>query len=877
MAVKIKFAGWRRSGVFDFATTLDGGRMQGNLTLTLRNRADPTDTVPRTIAFEIMGPPDVRTLQPGAIRQLAPTADAIGVETTKCVHVEFAAPDLPWRYTPQLAANALLRPWIVLVVGTPGEVQLQQGGQVMIAPAALAAHDLNTSARWAHVHGEGSTAFARLLSPRELLADREYVAAIVPAFDGLGQPQWQLSSTAPPTVAGPKTLPCYFSWRFQTGPGGDFRTLAARLKPHAASPELGRAPLEYPRITPAAQLYVRGALAPIGGSDAALPAPVPTDLAQLIAPLTDPRGRPVVTVPAYGAAWTDPAAATWAVTANLDPRHRLTAGLGVNAGVVLQDTLAAAAGEQIGALEIAAQRIRHLTLGLHASGTLWRDRLPTDPAQRLLLYGPSLRRMMSDAGPLLGQIAGGGRPMPPALFSSAARRVLRPGTARARQAIAGARAPGAVLRAANTCPPPPPKVAAGLPHADALAKVSNRQSIDSFLRKALAEKALPHTAIVQLLRSFKRTGFPPSLVGAWDQLVTQMIAAMNQGLGLPHQALLTVLDPPGGKPLDSEGLAGALRTFDSRPDDASLLALGRLIPIQPPRRVCRPVDLTKLEKSVTSAIDPTGANPFVQQRVLASITGLSSQPLAPTEICPVLDFVSWRFLRDNAPDWLLPGGGTLEADSVVGLETNPKFVDGFLIGLNTQALAELRWRNFGVSSKCTPIRRFWGRIDLALDRAVDDIIGVETWAGTSDLGTSAHRPSGGGTDLVIVFKGDLFLRYPHTLIYLTAARIAGGAPDFTQDPAFTTQVFPSFQGKLGDDMVFFGFPLAPADAIKHWVVLEDTPSSYRFRNTTVGLPTPARIAAYDSATDGAGFADAAFEDPTRVLIDGSTLLAKVGP
>jgi hypothetical protein len=112
-------------------------------------------------------------------------------------------------------------------------------------------------------------------------------------------------------------------------------------------------------------------------------------------------------------------------------------------------------------------------------------------------------------------------------------------------------------------------------------------------------------------------------------------------------------------------------------------------------------------------------------------------------------------------------------------------------------------------------------------------------------------------------------------VYLTPARVVSGTSDFTQDPDLTTQVFPSFQGKLGDDMTFFGFPLAAADAKKHWIVLEDTPSSYRFRNTTQGLPPTVSATDYLNAADGATFADFAFEDPTRVIIDGSSLLSKV--
>ncbi len=64
-------------------------------------------------------------------------------------HVELAAPDLPWRYSPvPFAAGAAgVRPWLVLVVGLPGEVELLDGGRVRLTGAELfAQHPLTLAA-----------------------------------------------------------------------------------------------------------------------------------------------------------------------------------------------------------------------------------------------------------------------------------------------------------------------------------------------------------------------------------------------------------------------------------------------------------------------------------------------------------------------------------------------------------------------------------------------------------------------------------------------------------------------------------------------------------------------------------------------------------
>jgi hypothetical protein len=208
---------------------------------------------------------------------------------------------------------------------------------------------------------------------------------------------------------------------------------------------------------------------------------------------------------------------------------------------------------------------------------------------------------------------------------------------------------------------------------------------------------------------------------------------------------------------------------------------------------------------------------------------------------------------------------------VIALQGNPVFTDALLLGYNTQLLAELRWRNIRVATGCTPLRVFWDRANTADGARVDDIVGVAGWADPSDLGDASHRPGGAaGEDLVLVFRGRLFLRYPRALIYLVSA-VHGSAPDWEQDPpADAPRVLPTFQGRIGADVTFFGFEGFPAEDVEHhWVAVEEPPSGYRFYNPNVVTPP--------AGADGATFAQAAFADPVRVLIRGNVLVPGVGP
>lgn len=886
MAQTLTFYSWRRSTVFDQATSSTPnarGRLTGSITLTLTNTEDPNEApVSANQAFEIMGPGDLDGFQPGAVRAMMPPPEAVGAEPTLSVHVDLNAEELPWRYTPAKANGDVLPPWIVLVVGTPSEVVVKANNVGDLAASVLQAHPLEQSPRWAHVQDDGAHRVARLLSPRPLAGDTEYIAAIVPAYDASGAPRWSATTTG-----GLQDIPLYQSWTFTTG-DGDFATIAERLRP-ASSQGFGAAPLTYPPTNDA--LTIRGALTAIGSSDAALPTQVATDLDSLRTPGADANGRPIVGLPVYGAPWNDdPRTTAWGGPLNDDPRHRGAAGIGLWAGIVLQDDIADAATEQLGALEIAAQRIRHLALGVEATRRLWANRLPSDPAHRLQLFGPALRRVVTPSGSVHDRITAEGRPLPAGFFSTAARRMLRAGPARSALAKPNALSPSALLQAANTCAPLPERAPTGLPHTDLRLK-----DLDDWLGAGVRSQRVNREGLLGLMNRYpmpdERPGRdlpdlpgrrPPrrpnpialALQHGFDQVRNQVAA----GDGLPVFALLQLLDPlppPGGA---APSLMERVRRFDTTPDEASILELAHDLLTKPPDRSCSPVDLAQLDKHLVSALDPTVEQPFAASRVLGTFSGLQGPPLAPPEVCLDLDVPAWRFLRDHGPDWLLPGGGAIGLESVIAVETNPVFVDGFLTGLNQQVLAELRFRNYALSSRCTPARVFWGRINATIGTGVDDIAPIESWP-DSALGADDHRPAdAAGNDLVLVFRTELFHRYPKTLLYVTPAPTQqDGSPDWSVDPDLTSSLFPTFQGTLAGDVAFFGFDLDAEAAAGYWVVLEQPPAGYRFRSVVNDAWPSSRKTAFANATSGGAYATAAFDDPTRVMIRGDALVPQMTP
>lgn len=878
------FHGWQRSGLFGLAKgPAVAGRLQAALPVTLVDVDDASRTSPPGGApFELLGPGDVRGLLPGAIVKRVPAPGTSDAVETKAAHIEFAATDLPWRYSPELAATTEgLRPWLVLVVGTPDEIVVRQDGTVELLSGVLAEHDLKESRLWAHVHDIPGAPVARILSPRDCDPDTNYIAALVPAFVLSGDDPAPTLSDAWGKSTASVVLPCYDHWSFRTGDAGDFASIAARLAPVSAA-EIGEtfgvASVRYEWRDPVLQA-ARAALAvPTGAAlertdSNANAQPLDNDLATETLALTASartfQGRWVLTAPMYEEPWTPPdvlqAVPTgWRRELRADIRRRGAAGLGAWCGIEWQRKISDAAAAQAGALAAAAQRIRHLTLGLGATRSLWTRRFPADPIARLALMGPLLARLpASGGGTVLDQIDRRTPMFVRELFSSAMRRIARTGTARAAWARAGAATLPALLVAANRCPPAQPRD-------KLLDQLQRGYASDEDLRRAW-QRVLDDAA--------KRAGDD----NTWRQLLAGW---MNPGGALPPPdvllALLGALDPGGGRPPNLDALRNPPRDIGAGqgPRDPNLDALVSQLLGRDQRESddppCNPLDLVGLSKRISDAVDPMVDRPIAVERVLSTIGGLREPVLAPPDLQPELDLPLWKFVSDYAPDWMLPGVGLLPSDRVVAVKTNPVFVESFLVGANHQTLGELRWRNIPIMAGWSPLRRFWQHpVQPAPAGPPVDIAPVSDWPQTQPLGDPSHRAgtSGAGESLVVVFRTELFRRYPTTAVYLVSALSVGAAADWSkvpspEDPDWTP-IHPVFTGKIGTDVFFFGFPVAPAAAADHWLVLEEPPPGYRFYTQAPPVDDCELRKTYadaKNANDGAAYAADTFATPVRVFL-----------
>jgi hypothetical protein len=163
----------------------------------------------------------------------------------------------------------------------------------------------------------------------------------------------------------------------------------------------------------------------------------------------------------------------------------------------------------------------------------------------------------------------------------------------------------------------------------------------------------------------------------------------------------------------------------------------------------------------------------------------------------------YEALRDLSQDFFFPGLERVPANTVTLLETNPPFVESFLVGLNAEMGRELLWRNYPTDQRGTYFRQFW---DTAVGDDQPDIEKIKKW-GDRTLGGNLHV----GEKLVLLLRGELLRRYPNAVIYAVAAVRRDGQLDLSPEPGDERQ--PLFRGTLKPDVTFLGFDLTDKEAI----------------------------------------------------------------
>jgi hypothetical protein len=199
-------------------------------------------------------------------------------------------------------------------------------------------------------------------------------------------------------------------------------------------------------------------------------------------------------------------------------------------------------------------------------------------------------------------------------------------------------------------------------------------------------------------------------------------------------------------------------------------------------------------------------------------TGIDTIMVAPTFPQPM-----YEALRDLSQALMLPGLDAIAPDSVLGLETNRRFVEAYLVGLNVEMGRELLWRGFPTDQRGTYFTNFWG--------GGPDITALHLW-GERPLGDVPSLPP--REKFVMLLRSSLLRRYPNAVIYLTPAVVTHGV----RAPSVATQdeKLPIFAGSMQPDITFMGFDVTADDVASsssghgsgYYLVIQQHPTEPRF-------------------------------------------------
>lgn len=591
---------------------------------------------------------------------------------------------------------------------------------------------------------------------------------------------------------------------------------------------------------------------------------------------TDP--DPLITPPIYGRwhALTDrllfeadgsdaPQSQNWVHELNLDPRWRVPAGFGTQVVQDRQEKLMDDAWEQVGDILEANARIRRAKLA-QAASYVWHDRdlgpmaSALGPGRTLVMTAPVHRRILREGMTLHHSVALSR--VPRAALSPTLRRIARPRDHVARRLeLDRAGGPPALIEkinAGDVSAAPPREPSTTLPTVDAVADELG----PSILPDALADLLRRHPwlallslvlilllALVLLLAGFASlAGF----IGGLGAVVAGYLELARRRLKVAD-----ALRPEGHSPARIDALpgypdfsleplgAGDTPTTGGGPDSpvavrfkTALKDVHRLLHTSAtlgalPERA--PLKLNMIANATLAALDPKRTVPAyvlsgidIPLRLAEQFTETFREAMA----YPEFDMPMYKPLLDLSSEHFLPNIDKIKPNTITLLETNQRFIEAYMVGLNHEFARELLWREFPTDQRGSYFRQFWdvsGVIDREglsreeLREKLKDIPPLHRWSKFSKLGNHDYReqPGENEEEVVLVIRGELLKKYPNAVIYAHKAkwRTKDGEidptrerlPDTDGDPADVIKT-PLYEARVDPDIFFLGFDLTAKEA-----------------------------------------------------------------
>jgi hypothetical protein len=610
---------------------------------------------------------------------------------------------------------------------------------------------------------------------------------------------------------------------------------------------------------------------------------------------------PVITSPLYGR-WPAlvnrvlrapdgamlPNSQNWIHRLNLDPRFRVAAGFGTEVVQANDQRYMEAAWQQIGDVLAANDRLRLAQLAQAASLSLYGRHIVSLPQDRqFVLTAPAHPRVMGSPTTVAAQVRAS--VLPTAVTSGVFRRITRQGTALMNRLALPATAPAQIVTRINAGElwPAPPKVAPGgaigIKDADNAIQPSGEPSwLENLLEKYPWLRFLPLIILIliaviafvflgPLLAAAILAVAAPVLVALYSRLSKWGQAAQAEGSIREEQETPASVDKlsivsnfiitrPGTSFTPQKSGSDSVEAVNFK---TGLRDVYRFTAVKFPEPVKNTLDLVALTSTTVQAIDPVVTIPRRLKQIVylpAWLLDNFVEQFTPVMAYPVIDTPMYKPLSDISSELFLPNINLIPHNSMTLLESNQRFIEAYMVGLNHEMARELLWNEYPTDQRGSYFRQFWD-VSLMLPPGATqtdkekfrDIPELHKWSKFSELGTHDYREQNGAKALlVLVIRGELLKRYPTTVIYAQKAKWQPDGPggvDTSKDrvlvdidpaeedtPPSSKIRLPLFEAKIDPDIYFIGFDLdadeargsAAPDNPGWFFVLKERPGEPRF-------------------------------------------------
>ena len=565
----------------------------------------------------------------------------------------------------------------------------------------------------------------------------------------------------------------------------------------------------------------------------------------------------------------------WVHELNLDPRYRVPAGFGTKVVQKNQEEYMNAAWEQVGDVLEANRRMRLAQLAKEISW-IWYDRhlqpLRAASLEKALVFtAPVHKRVVSEGFTVYHQMDMS--VVPTAIGSVAMRRIVRPrGRFMRALPFEGQIQPDTLIDRINngevSAAPPkqtPPGVVTVNDVADTLIPQNAPPFVVDLLRRFLWLQYLPLVLGLLIALLLLILGLGGIFVGIGMVAIAALVAIFRQlqqwakqieqadSIREENQTPAAVdklpkspdfiLTEPGSSFKPSQGTTDsveAIRFKTALKDTNTLIVASKKVGALVPKV---PLDLVTVTDATLQTINPEVAIPRRMKSIVQlpnRLKAVLGEEFEEAMAYPEIDVPMYKPLNDISSELFLPNVNLVEQNSITLLETNQKFIEAYMVGLNHEFARELLWREYPTDQRGSYFRQFWDVSSFfstetlnkeQLKEKLRDIPPIHRWPKDSKLGDHDNREEGGiqEENIVLVIRGELLKKYPTAVIYAHKARWQFKADGMTIDNTKERRLVdldlaeeakppkdkiktPLYQAKVEPDIYFLGFDLNVKEA-----------------------------------------------------------------